>query len=198
DAPGQAEAMYHLVEHRVEEKTVELLTKEPAKTATLIELVVSDESEQADKQALISSALADSDTDTEFVGPVQAVSTEVATLTEPLPNNTATQQVAEPQIEASSEPSLESPAIVDDATEADAKYSIQVGMYSSSANAAAREQLLREAGLSAYSQAYLNSNDENRYNVRFGYFASKERAQQALDAFQQQFSANGFIVRFKR
>jgi cell division septation protein DedD len=115
-----------------------------------------------------------------------------------LPNNAAAQPVAEPQIEAPSEPSIKIPAIVDDATEAIAKYSIQEGVYSSSANAVAREELLREANLSAYSLEYLNSNDEPRYNVRFGYFASRGSAQEALDAFQQQFSANGFIVRFKR
>lgn len=206
DATDQAEAMYHLVELRVEEKTVEPLTNEPENTAVvekneyqppaavLIELVVNDESEQTDKPDLVSTVL----TDIGFVGEVQVISNEVTMLTEPLPNNAATQAVAEPQAEALEEPSVETPAIVDDAAEADAKYSIQVGMYSSSVNAAAREVLLREANLSAYSQEYLNSNDEPRYNVRFGYFASKDSAQQALETFQQQFSANGFIVRFKR
>ncbi len=171
DASDQIEPMYHLVELRLDENTVEPLAKEPAKTAA---------------------------TDTGFVGPMQAVSTEIATLTEPLPNNAAVQSVVQPQIEAQSEPSLDIPAIVDDATEATAKYSIQEGMYSSSANAVAREEQLRKANLSAYSLESLNSNDESRYYVRFGYFASKESAQQALDVFQQQFSANGFIVRFKR
>lgn len=221
DAPVQVEVMipaavgsYNLEEPGFEEKTVELLINEPidttaiknneypAQKATLIELVVSDEGEQADKPDLISLVFADSDTAARFIGPMRADYNELATLTEPLPNNAAMQPVSEPveesQIEAPSELSVESLASVDDATEADAKYSIQVGMYSSSANAAARELLLREANLSAYSMEYLNSNDELRYNVRFGYFASKARAQQALDAFQQQFSANGFIVRFKR
>lgn len=206
DAPDQAEAMHHLVELRLEEKIVEPLANEPENTAVvekseyqppaavLIELIVNDESEQSDRPDLISTVL----TDSEFVGPMQSVSNQVATLTEPLPNNAAMQVVAEPQTEAPEEPSIETLAIVDDATEHDAKYSIQVGMYSSSANAVAREELLREASLSAYSQEYLNSNDELRYNVRFGYFASKDSAQQALDTFQQQFSANGFIVRYKR
>ncbi len=104
----------------------------------------------------------------------------------------------EQNVESSSDLLIETVDIVDDATEETARYSIQVGMYKSFDNAAAKVEQLINSDLSGYLQDYKNKNDEMRYNVRFGYFNAFSNAEQALAIYQKSYSGSGYIARFKR
>ena len=90
---------------------------------------------------------------------------------------------------------------MDDATADDALYSIQVGIYGSANNAQRQVDALSAQHLSAYLDQYQNKDDQTRYNVRFGYFASRASAVAALEAWQarsQPQSSNGYVVRLSR
>jgi cell division septation protein DedD len=111
---------------------------------------------------------------------------------------------SQPQAAPSSEPLTDQPtaltSIVDDA-DADAetaRYSIQVGMYSSFENADIIVSQLLNSELNAYLDEYQNKKNETRYNVRFGYFASFASAQQALNIYQQNYADSGYIARIER
>ena len=88
--------------------------------------------------------------------------------------------------------------IVDNASEEDARYSIQVGMYKKIDNAANRVEELLSENLNAYIHEYNNANDETRYNVRFAYFSSFSSAGEALKIYQQHYTGSGYIARIKR
>jgi cell division septation protein DedD len=87
--------------------------------------------------------------------------------------------------------------IVDDASAHDAIYSIQVGIYGNLENAERHVDELSAQKLSAYLDEYRNKNDEPRYNVRFGYFASRASAVTALQRWEQR-TGTGLVVRLPR
>lgn len=87
--------------------------------------------------------------------------------------------------------------IQDTATEEDAIYSIQVGMYGQLENAERRVEELLETDLSGYLTDYINKQNKIRYNVRFGYFANHTSAKQALATFENELSGSGYIVRLQ-
>ncbi len=96
---------------------------------------------------------------------------------------------------------LASLAVIDDATAEDALYSIQVAIYGSFNNAQRHVDELSEQNLSARLDEYLNKDNQTRYNVRFGYFASRASAVAALEAWQstaQPKSGSGYVVRLSR
>ena len=101
------------------------------------------------------------------------------------------------EIEPLPEQAIEALAIIDDASEETARYSIQVGMYSDFNNAANKVEELLNLNLSAYLNQYQNRKDETRYNVRFGYFSSFSRGQQALDIYGKIFSDSGYVARIE-
>ena len=88
--------------------------------------------------------------------------------------------------------------MVDTASEETARYSIQVGMYSSFANADAKVQQLKNANLNAYLDSYTNNKDEERYNVRFGYFSTFKTGLKALYLYEKKFSGSGYVARIIR
>jgi len=114
------------------------------------------------------------------------------------------EQVEDVVVQTSSvnEPEAESPveadSIIDDASEESARYSIQVGMYKSFDNAAARVEELLNSNLSAYINDYKNKNDEIRYNVRFGFFSSFSGALKALKVYEQNYQGSGYVAKIKR
>lgn len=88
--------------------------------------------------------------------------------------------------------------LADDASAQSARYSIQVAIYGSQENAERHVEQLAAQNLSAYLDEYKNNNDETRYNVRFGYFASRASAVTALEIWQQQTpdsKTTGYVVR---
>ncbi|MGB5397783.1 MAG: SPOR domain-containing protein [Gammaproteobacteria bacterium] len=96
---------------------------------------------------------------------------------------------------------LASLAVIDDASAEDALYSIQVAIYGSFNNAQRHVDELSELNLSARLDEYLNKDNQTRYNVRFGYFASRASAVAALEAWQstaQPKSGSGYVVRLSR
>lgn len=87
--------------------------------------------------------------------------------------------------------------IQDNATEDSATYSIQVGMYGQLENAEQKVEELIANDLSAYLTDYTNKKNEIRYNVRFGYFADRKSARQALATYEKELSGSGYIVRLE-
>jgi len=85
--------------------------------------------------------------------------------------------------------------IQDTANEETASYTIQVGMYGQLDNAEHKVEGLIATDLSAYLTDYMNKKNEIRYNVRFGYFADRQSAREALAIFEKEFSGSGYIVR---
>ena len=104
----------------------------------------------------------------------------------------------ESEIAASSDTASEALIMVEDASEETARYSIQVGMYSSAENAQAKVEQLLNANLNAYLRNYKNKNDEVRYNVRFGYFSSFKRGLKALNIYEKNFAGSGYVARIER
>ncbi|MES0327235.1 MAG: SPOR domain-containing protein [Gammaproteobacteria bacterium] len=104
----------------------------------------------------------------------------------------------ESEIAASSDTASEALTMVDDASEETARYSIQVGMYSSAENAQAKVDQLLNANLNAYLHNYKNKKDEVRYNVRFGYFSSFKRGLKALNIYEKNFAGSGYVARIER
>ena len=88
--------------------------------------------------------------------------------------------------------------IIDTASAADARYTIQVGVFADSENAIRRMSELELLNLSAYTDGYTNKRDELRFNVRFGYFKDKSSAVAALTIFQQNASGSGYVTRIRR
>lgn len=86
----------------------------------------------------------------------------------------------------------------DTASAADARYTIQVGVFADSDNAMRKKSQLESRHLSAYIQEYTNKRDEQRFNVRFGYFNNKSSALAALEDFEQNTSGSGYVTRIRR
>jgi cell division septation protein DedD len=97
-----------------------------------------------------------------------------------------------------SDPGQEELLIQDTATEESAAYSIQVGMYGQLSNAEQKVDELIATDLSAYLTDYMNKKNEIRYNVRFGYFADRSSAREALATYEKELSGSGYIVRLQR
>ena len=76
------------------------------------------------------------------------------------------------------------------------KYSIQVGIYGRLINAENMMRLLRAQNLNAYVSDYVNKKNENRYNVRFGYFMDKKSALSALTKYKNKQKGDGYLVNF--
>jgi cell division septation protein DedD len=76
------------------------------------------------------------------------------------------------------------------------KYSIQVGMYGSLANATNMMKMLQVQQLDSYVSNYKNRKNEPRYNVRFGYFLDKKTAITKLNDYKSKVKGDGYLVRF--
>ena len=76
------------------------------------------------------------------------------------------------------------------------KYSIQVGIYGRLINAENMMRLLQAQNLNAYVSDYVNKKNENRYNVRFGYFMDKKSALSALTKYKNKQKGDGYLVNF--
>lgn len=98
----------------------------------------------------------------------------------------------------SSTESANNARIVDTASAADARYTVQVGVFADSENAIRRMSELESQKLSAYTEGYTNKGDELRFNVRFGYFNDKSSAVAALNSFEQHMSGSGYVTRIRR
>lgn len=88
--------------------------------------------------------------------------------------------------------------IPNSASAEDARYTIQVGVFSDEGNAMRRKTELESRQLSAYINAYKNKRDQPRFNVRFGYFKDKSSAVAALTRFEQDMSGSGYVTRLRR
>jgi cell division septation protein DedD len=76
------------------------------------------------------------------------------------------------------------------------KYTIQVGMYGRLQNARNMADKLREQSFHAYVYDYLNSKQERRYTVRFGFFETRKSGIAALEQYRSETSGDGYLVRF--
>ena len=76
------------------------------------------------------------------------------------------------------------------------KYSIQVGTYRRLVNAENMMRMLQAQYLDAYVSDYTSKKNENRYNVRFGYFVDKKSARTALDNYIKSQKGDGYLVNF--
>ena len=76
------------------------------------------------------------------------------------------------------------------------KYSIQVGIYGRLINAENMMRLLQAQKFNAYVSDYINKKNENRYNVRFGYFRDKKSALSALTEYKNKQKGDGYLVNF--
>lgn len=88
--------------------------------------------------------------------------------------------------------------IVDTASADQARYTIQVGVFSNTDNATRKKTELETRQLSAYINEYRNKSDQARFNVRFGYFKDKSSATAALSRFEQDMSGSGYVTRIRR
>ncbi len=92
------------------------------------------------------------------------------------------------------EPDLPVPEVA----RAQARYSIQVGMYGRKENAEKLSESLTAQGLNAYVSEYMNKKQQPRYNVRFGYFKNKKSALKALQQYVNNQDGSGYLVRLKQ
>ena len=76
------------------------------------------------------------------------------------------------------------------------KYSVQVGMYGRLTNAENMVKMLQAQHLDAYVSGYTSKKNENRYNVRFGYFVDKKSAITALQNYKNKQKGDGYLVNF--
>lgn len=74
-------------------------------------------------------------------------------------------------------------------------YTIQVGVYQHHRNAENLLKSLQARGLNAYLADFLTKNHQRRYNVRFGYYANKKQARQALKAYRKESGGTGYLLR---
>ena len=88
--------------------------------------------------------------------------------------------------------------IIDTASADNARYTIQVGVFSDSENAIRKMSELEAHNLSAYTDGYTNKRNQLRFNVRFGYFNNKSSAVAALNSFEQNMSGSGYVTRIRR
>ena len=88
--------------------------------------------------------------------------------------------------------------IMDTAGADEARYTIQVGVFSNTDNAIRKKTELESLQLSAYVNEYRNKSDQPRFNVRFGYFKDKSSAAAALSRFEQDMSGSGYVTRIRR
>ena len=72
-------------------------------------------------------------------------------------------------------------SIIDTASEGDAKYSIQVGLYGIKINAERKVGKLKGLKLSGHLTNFINDKGDTLYNVRFGYFLNKASVIAALE-----------------
>jgi len=93
---------------------------------------------------------------------------------------------------------LEISKIIDNASEVDAQYSIQVGLYGIKVNAERRVDELKAMNLSGHLTDFVNSKGDTLYNVRFGYFLDKASVLAALETYQQQHTGDGYVIRLKQ
>ena len=76
------------------------------------------------------------------------------------------------------------------------KYSIQVGLYGRLINAENMVKMLQAQHFDAYVSGYTSKKNENRYNVRFGYFVDKKSAISALNNYKNKHKGDGYLVNF--
>lgn len=88
--------------------------------------------------------------------------------------------------------------IIDNANEADAKFSIQVGLYGIRVNAQRRVDELIKKQLSGHLTNFVNEKGDVLFNVRFGYFLDKDSVNEALKTYQQKYTGDGYIIKLKR
>jgi cell division septation protein DedD len=88
--------------------------------------------------------------------------------------------------------------ISNSASAEDARYTIQVGVFSDEANAMRKKTELESWYLTAYINPYKNKRGQPRFNVRFGYFKDKSSAVAALTRFEQDMSGSGYVTRLRR
>lgn len=85
--------------------------------------------------------------------------------------------------------------LASNASPAEAKYSIQVGMYGSTANARLLLETLNATRLDAYIDEFTNAQDKARFNVRFGFYRDRASAKAALAYYRSQLDGEGYVVR---
>ena len=88
--------------------------------------------------------------------------------------------------------------IIDNASESDAKYSIQVGLYGIRVNAQRRVDDLIIKRLSGHITNFVNEEGDTLFNVRFGYFLDIASVQEALKIYQKKYTGDGYIIKLKR
>ena len=88
--------------------------------------------------------------------------------------------------------------ISNSASAEEARYTIQVGVFSDAENAMRKKTELESRQLTAYINAYKNKRDQPRFNVRFGYFKDKSSAVAALTRYEQDMSGSGYVTRLRR
>ena len=88
--------------------------------------------------------------------------------------------------------------IIDNASEVDAQYTIQVGLYGIKVNAERRVDELKAMNLSGHLTDFANSKGDTLYNVRFGYFLDKSSVIAALEIYQEHHTGDGYIIRLKQ
>lgn len=76
------------------------------------------------------------------------------------------------------------------------KFSIQVGIFGRLINAESMMRMLQAQHLDAYVSDYISKKNENRYNVRFGYFVDKKSALSALKNYKNKQKGDGYLVNF--
>ena len=86
-------------------------------------------------------------------------------------------------------------ALASNASVTEARFSIQVGMYSSADNAEQLLETLNASSLDAYIDEFSNTQDEPRFNVRFGFFRDRASAKAALRAYRAKLAGEGYVVR---
>lgn len=148
----------------------------------------------------------------------EEVATEAANLAGPVANDDKTSpQVTAPAVETVSAPAVDEvqtqtvavggppeqeedklALLADTAEEELAKYTIQVGLFSTSDNAERKVEDLLAQRLNAYSTEYTNKNNKRLYNVRFGYYDTYRSAKTALKIYQSELSGDGYIVKLKK
>ena len=85
-----------------------------------------------------------------------------------------------------------------DVEQQQARYSIQVGMYGNRVNAENLMKMLGAEGFRSYISSYTNKKQQQRFNVRFGFYKDKQLALTALRHYASTHDGNGYLVRVKQ